>query len=40
MENLGYFDEVKTELNLAETTKQIIKDDPQYFENIIKNILK
>ena len=40
MENLGYFDEIKTELNLTETTKQIIKDDPQYFENIIKNTLK
>lgn len=40
MENLGYFDEIKEALNLTETTKQIIKDDPQYFENIIKNILK
>jgi hypothetical protein len=40
MDSLGYFDEVKAELNLTETTKQIIKDDPQYFESIIKNVLK
>ena len=40
MDNLGYFDEIKEELNLAETTKKILKDDPQYFESIIKNILK
>jgi len=40
MDSLGYFDEIKQELNLTETTKQIIKDDPQYFESIIKNVLK
>ena len=40
MDNLGYFDEIKEELYLTETTKQILKDDPQYFESIIKNILK
>ena len=40
MDNLGYFDEIKEELNLTETTKEILKDDPQYFESIIKNILK
>lgn len=40
MDSLGYFDEVKAELNLTETTKQIIKDNPQYFESIIKNVLK
>lgn len=39
MDSLGYFDEIKEELNLIETTKQIIKDDPQYFESIIKNTL-
>lgn len=40
MDNLGYFDEIKEALNLAETTKQIIKDDPKYFENAIMNVLK
>lgn len=40
MDNLGYFDELKEELNLTETTKKILKEDPQYFESIIKNILK
>lgn len=40
MDNLGYFDEIKQELNLTETTKQIIKDNPSYFESIIKNVLK
>jgi hypothetical protein len=40
MDSLGYFNEIKEELNLTETTKQIIKEDPQYFESIIKNILK
>ena len=40
MDNLGYFDEIKEELYLTETTKQILKEDPQYFESIIKNILK
>ena len=40
MDSLGYFDEIKKELNLTETTKQIIKEDPQYFESIIQNVLK
>ena len=40
MDNLGYFDEIKEELYLTETTKQILKEDPQYFESIINNILK
>ena len=40
MDSLGYFDEIKKELNLTETTKQIIKEDPQYFEAIIQNVLK
>ena len=40
MDSLGYFDEIKSELNLTETTKQIIKDNPGYFDAIIKNVLK
>ena len=40
MDSLGYFDEIKKELNLTETTKQIIKEDPPYFEAIIQNVLK
>ena len=40
MDSLGYFDEIKQELNLTETTKEIIKDNPSYFESIIKNVLK
>ena len=40
MDNLGYFDEIKQDLNLTETTKQIIREDPGYFEAIIKNVLK
>lgn len=40
MDSLGYFDEIKQALNLTETTKLIIKDDPGYFEAIIKNTLK
>ncbi len=40
MESLGYFDEINTELNLADTTKQILKDDPNYFSRIITNTLR
>ena len=40
MESLGYFDEVYDELNIKETTKQILKEDPTYFERIIKNTIK
>ena len=40
MDNLGYFDEIKRDLNLTEVTKQIIKDNPGYFEAIINNALK
>ena len=40
MDNLGYFDEIKEALNLTETTKEILKEDPNYFESIIKNVLK
>ncbi len=40
METLGYFDEVYEELGIRETIKQILKDDPKYFETIIANTLK
>ena len=40
MENLGYFDEVFDELGIKETTKQILKEDPTYFERIMENSLK
>ena len=40
MESLGYFDEVYDELNIKETTKQILKEDPTYFERIIKTTIK
>lgn len=40
MESLGYFDEIYSELNISETTKQILKDDPQYFTRIIENTIK
>lgn len=40
MESLGYFDEVFEELSIRETMKQILKDDPGYFDRIIKNSLK
>lgn len=40
METLGYFDEVYDELGIRETTKQILKDNPKYFETIIANTLK
>ena len=39
MESLGYFDEVFDELSIRETTKKILKDDPSYFDRIIKNRL-
>ena len=40
MESLGYFDEVFEELAIRDTMKQILKDDPGYFDRIIKNSLK
>jgi hypothetical protein len=40
MDSLGYFDEIKDSLNLTETTKEIIKNNPGYFESIINNTLK
>lgn len=40
MQSLGYFDEVFNELGITETTKQILKEDPTYFDRILKNSLK
>ncbi len=40
MEMLGYFDEINSELFLADTTKQILKEDPDYFNRIITNTLR
>ena len=40
MESLGYFNEVFEELGINETVKQILKEDPSYFDRIIKNSLK
>ena len=39
MESLGYFDEVFDELAIGDTTLRILKDDPTYFERILKNRL-
>jgi hypothetical protein len=36
MTSLGYFDEINAELGLTDTIKDITKDNPSYFENIIK----
>lgn len=35
MDALGYFDEIRDELYINETTRQIIKNDPGYFEKMI-----
>ena len=40
MESLGYFDEVFDELSIRETMKQILKDDPNYFDRILASSLK
>ncbi|MBQ9685110.1 MAG: hypothetical protein IJV41_01000 [Oscillospiraceae bacterium] len=40
MESLGYFDEVFEELGIKDTTRQILKDDPDYFTRILSNTLK
>ena len=40
MGSLGYFEEINSELKLADTTKQILKDDPDYFSRIITNTLR
>jgi len=39
MESLGYFDEVISELYINETIKQLLKEDPNYLNNVIKNSL-
>ena len=36
MELLGYFEEVREELNLDKITQDILKEDPTYLENILK----
>ena len=36
MELLGYFDEVREELNLDKITQEILKTDPNHFENALK----
>lgn len=36
MELLGYFDEVREELNLDKITQEILKSDPTYFETVLK----
>ncbi len=40
MESLGYFDEVFSELHIQDTTKTILKEDPEYFNRILNNVLK
>ena len=37
MDQLGYFDEVNKELNIVESRKKLVKDDPNYFSNMIRN---
>lgn len=39
MESLGYFDEVVSELYINETIKQLLKDNPNYLNNVVKNSL-
>ena len=36
MESLGFFNEVIEELNLEETTQELLKSDPQYFDRLLK----
>ena len=36
MEQLGFFDEIKEELNIVESQKKALKENPNYFSNIIK----
>ena len=37
MDRLGYFDEIRNELNLDRIVRDILKDDPSYFENRMKS---
>ncbi len=39
MDSLGYFDEIKSELGIADVTQKILKKQPEYFETIIRNSL-
>ena len=36
MDRLGYFDEVRAELNLDKITQEILKSDPEYFNRLLK----
>lgn len=36
MDSLGYFDEVRAELNLDKITQEILKSDPEYFDTQLK----
>ena len=40
MNSLGYFDEVVNELYIKETTRALLKDDPEYLDRVIENSLK
>ena len=37
MDRLGYFSEIRGELGIDKTTQEILKEDPKYFENMLKN---
>ena len=37
MDRLGYFDEVRAELNLDKITQEILKSDPTYFDRLLKS---
>ena len=37
MDRLGYFDEIRNELYIKESIKEIQKDDPQYFDRLMKS---
>lgn len=36
MDRLGYFTEIRSELGIDATTQEILKNDPNYFENMLK----
>lgn len=40
MDSLGYFNEVVSELYIKETTRLLLKDDPDYLNRVIANSLK
>lgn len=40
MEELGYFDEIYEELHISETVSSILKDNPNYFQNMLKYLVK